>query len=60
MTTWDVTVSALSEHCVEWKDAVPRLVIKNLGKSYNLRGMWTVATSNSLVGNYVKPGGALL
>ena len=60
MTAWDATVSAVAEHCVEWKEAVPRLVLKGLGKKYNQRGLWTVATSNSLVGNYLKPGGALL
>ena len=60
MKKWDVNICAAAEHCVEWRDMVPRLVIKDTGQKYNPRGMWTVAASNHLVGNHLKPGGALL
>ena len=60
MKTWDVSIFALAEHCVEWEDAVPRLVLKDIGKKYQQKGMWNVATSKVNVGNYLKPGGTLL
>ena len=35
MKAWEVNVCALAEHCVEWDDAVPRLVLKDIGKKYS-------------------------
>ena len=60
MSRWEVNVTTLAEHCTEWKDGVPRLVLQEIGRKYNPRGMWTVATSRCSVGNYIKPGGALV
>ena len=60
MNKWDVNICAATEHCVEWRDTVLHLVIKDIGRKYNPRGMWTVAASNHSVGNHLKPGGALL
>ena len=60
MSRWNVDVTTLAEHCTEWNDGVPRLVLQEVGRKYNPRGMWTVATSRCSVGNYIKPGGALV
>ena len=60
MRRWDVSVTMLAEHCTDWNDGVPRLVLQEVGRKYNPRGMWTVATSRCTVGNYIKPGGALV
>ena len=58
--TWEVNIAALAEPCVEWRDAIPRKTIKDIGKKYDSSGHWTVATSNSSVGSFLKPGGALV
>ena len=60
MIRWNVNISAVAEHCVDWNDTVPRILIKQIGKKYHQRGMWNVATSKVSVGNYIKPGGALI
>ena len=58
--TWGVNITALAEPCIEWRDTVPRTVVKEIAKKYNKFGHWTVATSSCSVGSFVKPGGALL
>ena len=60
LQTWDVNITGLTEPCVEWKDVVPRTVVKEMGKKYDRFGHWSVATSSTMTGSYVKPGGALL
>ncbi len=60
LKTWEVSISALVEHCVEWKDAVPRLVLQDIGKQYYPKGMWNVSSSKVSVGSYLKPGGTLI
>ena len=50
----------MSEPCIEWKDIIPRTVLKEIEKKYDKKGHWSVATSNCLVGSHVKPGGSLI
>ena len=58
--TWDVDVSALAEPCIEWRDTIPRKIVKDIGKKYDRGGNWTVATSSCYSSSFVKPGGALI
>ena len=58
--TWEVNIAALAEPCVEWRDAIPRKTIIDIGKKYDDSGHWAVATSSSSVGSFLKPGGALI
>ena len=60
MSTWDVDISLLSEPCVEWRDSIPRKVIKDIAKKYDQYGTWTVATSSCYSGSFFKPGGSLI
>ena len=60
MFNWEVDVSAIAEPCVEWRDAIPRKIIKDICKKYDKSGNWTVATSACYSGSFVKPGGALV
>ena len=60
MYKWNVSISAIAEHCVDWNESVPRMLLKKIGKKYHQRGMWNVAASKVTVGNYIKPGGAFL
>ena len=58
--TWEVDVSVLAEPCIEWRDSIPRKIVKDIGKKYDRGGNWTVATSSCYSGSFVKPGGALV
>ena len=60
MRSWSVNVMALSEPCIDWSELIPRRVVQEVSKKYNNTGCYTVATSNSKVGNFLKPGGALI
>ena len=60
MQRWEVNLTALAEPCIEWRDNIPRKILNETGKKYDRYGHWTVATSKSTVGSFVKPGGALL
>ncbi len=60
MYTWDVNITALSEPCIEWRDSLPRKIVRDIGKKQDRLGHWTVATSKSQIGSFVKPGGALI
>ena len=60
MYTWEVNITALSEPCIEWRDSLPRKIVRDIGKKQDRLGHWTVATSKSQIGSFVKPGGALL
>ena len=35
---WEVNITGLSEPCVEWKDVVPRTVVKEIGKNMIVSG----------------------
>ena len=54
---WEIDIGMLSETCVAWEDQIPRRVIQNITKQYDLHGCWTVSSSKLNVGSYVKPGG---
>ena len=60
MYNWEVDICALAEPCIEWRDAIPRKIVQDIGKKYDRTGNWTVATSSCYSGSFVKPGGALL
>ena len=58
MYTWEVDTVVMAEPCIEWRDAIPRNIVKEISKKYDKNGNWTVATSKCYSGSYVKPGGA--
>ena len=60
MSQWEVNVTALAEPCVDWKNIIPRRIIRKVSSKYNSTGCYTVATSDLNVANYLKPGGALI
>ena len=60
MYSWQVQVSVLTEPCIEWRDSIPRKVIKDIGKKYDRLANWIVETSKCYSGSFVKPGGALI
>jgi len=60
MYSWQVHASVLSEPCIEWRDSIPRKVVKDISKKYDKLANWTVATSKCYSGSFVKPGGALI
>ena len=60
MYKWEVNITARAEPCIEWREIIPRTIITDIGKKYDQKGHWTVATSKSSVGGLVKPGGALI
>ena len=60
MYSWEVDVCVLAEPCIEWRDSIPRKIVKDVGKKYDKGGNWTVATSSCYSGSFVKPGGALV
>ena len=60
MSQWQVNVIALAEPCVDWKNIIPRRIIRKVSSKYNHTGCYTVATSELKVANYLKLGGALM
>ena len=60
MHRWEVDISVLAEPCIEWRDSIPRQVVKDISKKYDRTSNWTVATSSCYSGSFVKPGGALI
>ncbi len=60
MYDWEVDISTLAEPGIEWRDAIPKKIVQDIGKKYDRAGNWTVATSDCYSGSFVKPGGALI
>ena len=60
MRQWEVNLMALSEPCIDWREMIPRRVVQTVSKKLNSIGCYTVASSTTRLGSFVKPGGALL
>ena len=60
MYDWQTDISILAEPCIEWRDVIPRTIVRETSKKYERNGHWNVATSKCYSGSFVKPGGALI
>ena len=38
MYKWNVSISAIAEHCVDWNESVPRMLLKKIGKNIITEG----------------------
>ena len=41
MHSWEVDINVLAEPCIEWRDTIPRQVVKDISKKYDRMGNWT-------------------